>query len=110
MELDFTKLKTKVSKYQGPKLGVVMTSPRFETIKDAPGPHSYAELDNLSPTARYVASQHRGRGTRPFTREKRFTHDHWQPSKNPGPSHYEKPSDFGVYGDSHYYKNLSTID
>ena len=55
-------------------------------------------------------SSHRGRGTRPFTREKRFTHEHWRPSKNPGPHEYEKPSDFGAYGDVKYYKNLSTID
>lgn len=64
----------------------------------------------MTPTARYVQSQHRGRGTRPFTREKRFTHEHWKPSKNPGPTIYEKPSEFGVYGDAKYYKGMSTIE
>lgn len=85
VDLDPTKLRTKVSKYEGPKLGVGLTAPRFQTIKEGPGPHSYADLDGLSPAARYVVSSHRGRGTRPFTREKRFTHEHWKPSKNPGP-------------------------
>ncbi len=74
VELDPTKLRTKVSKFEGPKLGTKLTSPRFQSIKDAPGPLTYAELDNLSPNARYIVSSHRGRGTRPFTREKRFTH------------------------------------
>lgn len=110
VELDATKQRTKVSKFQGPKLGVIPQSQRFLTIKDSPGPHNYNELDGFSATARYVVSSHRGRGTRPFTREKRFTHEHWRPSRNPGPSDYEKPSDFGVYGDSKYYKGLSTID
>ena len=85
VELDPTKLKTKVSKYEGPKLGIALTSPRFQTVKEGPGPHHYGELDSLSPTARYVVSSHRGRGTRPFTREKRFTHQYWKPSRNPGP-------------------------
>lgn len=85
VELDPTKLRTKVSKFEGPKLGVGLTASRFKKISDGPGPHSYVELDSLSPHARYVVSSHRGRGTRPFTREKRFTHEHWRPSKNPGP-------------------------
>ena len=102
-------VKTKVSRFKGAQLGIVPRSSRFHTIKDGPGPQNYQELDSLTPTARYVASQHRGRGTRPFTHEKKFTHEHWKPSKNPGPSDYEKPSDFGVYGDSKYYKGMSTI-
>jgi hypothetical protein len=80
------------------------------TIKNTPGPNSYGDLDSLSPTARYVVSQHQGRGTRPFTHERRFTHDHWKLSKNPGPSEYEKPSDFGIYGDASHYKKLSIAD
>lgn len=86
--MDPTKSKINVSKFKNPKLGIGLTSPRFTTIKEAPGPHNYQELDNLSATARYVVSQHQGRGTRPFTREKRFTHDYWRPSRNPGPAHY----------------------
>lgn len=110
VELDPTKIKTKVSKFKGPPLGVIPHSQRFLTIKEAPGPHNYNDLDGMSATARYVVSSHKGRGTRPFTRERRFTHEHWRPSRNPGPSEYEKPSDFGLYGDSKYYKGLSTID
>jgi hypothetical protein len=74
VELDPSKPKTKVSKYKGPKLGVGMTSTRFLEIKDTPGPHTYKNPDDLTPTARYVISQHRGRGTRPFSLEKRFNH------------------------------------
>jgi len=102
--------KSKVSKFKGATLGIMPKTARFATIKETPGPHNYSEIDCLSPGARYVASQHTGRGTRPFTRERRFTHQHWRPSRNPGPSEYEKPSEFGVYGDSKYYKGLSTID
>ena len=104
------KNKTKVSKFKVPEMGIVPRASRFQTVKESPGPHHYGELDSLTPTARYVVSQHRGRGTRPFTRERRFTHEHWRPSKNPGPTDYEKPSEFGVYGDSNFYKGLSTID
>lgn len=103
-------LKSLVSKYRGATLCAAITSPRFPKTRDGPGPQTYLESDSLSATARYVASQHRGRGTRPFTREKRFTHDHWRPSRNPGPTEYSKPSDFGQYGDAKYYKGLSTID
>ncbi len=74
VELDLTKLRTKVSKFQTPKLGIIPHSQRFYTIKDGPGPQKYNDLDGLSATARYVVSSHRGKGTRPFTREKRFTH------------------------------------
>jgi hypothetical protein len=104
------KNKTKVSKFKGAQMGIIPRSSRFQIIKESPGPHHYGELDGMTPTARYVMSQHTGRGTRPFTRERRFTHEHWRPSRNPGPSTYEKPSDFGLYGDSNYYKGLSTID
>jgi hypothetical protein len=31
----------------------------------------------------------------------------WQVNEVPGPGNYEKPSDFGVYGDVNYYKTLS---
>lgn len=41
VELDPTKQKTKVSKFKGPQLGVIPHSPRFRTIKDAPGPDHY---------------------------------------------------------------------
>ena len=109
-ELKDFNLKSHVSKYKGATLCVAQTSPRFTPIKDSPSPQSYAETDGLSQTARYIVSQHRGRGTRPFTREKRFTHEHWKPSRNPAPSDYDQPSDFGQYGTAQEVKNLSTIN
>ena len=86
------KTKCKVSKFRAAEMGIIPRSSRFLTTKESPGPHHYNELDSITPTARYVSSQHRGRGTRPFTRENKFTHQHWRPSKNPGPAEYEKPS------------------
>lgn len=69
-----TKLGPKAQQISTRKLGIIPHSQRFYTIKDGPGPQKYNDLDGLSATARYVVSSHRGKGTRPFTREKRFTH------------------------------------
>ena len=69
-------------------MGIIPKTARFNTAKECPGPHHYMELDSITPGARYVVSQHRGRGTRPFTREKRFTAEQWRPSRNPGPADY----------------------
>ena len=67
VELNPTIIKTKVSKYKGPKLGVRQTEPRFTDPKDAPGPSSYHTPDEFSASARYVLSKYTGRGRRPFT-------------------------------------------
>jgi hypothetical protein len=40
----------------------------------------------------------------------KFTTGYWKTNENPGPSDYEKPSEFGVYGDSKYYKTLRVTD
>ena len=64
----------------------------------------------MSEKGKYVLSQRRGRGTRPFDHEGRETFtDSFRKGKKgiPGPGTYEKPSDFGVYGDVGYYKSLS---
>jgi hypothetical protein len=53
-----------------------------------------------------VLSQRRGKGTRPFDQEMKFTFGYWKTNENPGPADYQKPSEFGVYGDSRYYKTL----
>lgn len=67
--------------------------------------------------AHYVLSTHRGNGTRAFTHTARttFTEDvRKREKKYPGPGYYEQSTEFGVYGDSKYYKTLgsfkSTID
>ena len=71
-----------------------------------PGPSDYLLPDNLSNKGKYVLSQRRGKGTRPFDMEKKFTVGYWKTNENPAPGKYEKPSDFGVYGDSKYYKTI----
>lgn len=60
----------------------------------------------MNDKGRFVLSQRRGKGTRPFDREMKFTVGYWKTNENPGPTDYEKPSEFGVYGDSKYYKTL----
>ena len=63
----------------------------------------------MSEKGKYVLSQRRGRGTRPFDHEGRETFtDSFRKGKKgiPGPGTYEKPSDFGVYGDSKFLKNM----
>lgn len=101
--------KFKVSKFTDSKLGIVNKAPRFENEKETPGPLSYSELDNLTGNGKYVLSKRKGSGTRKFDIEgrKTFTDKFREDStKVPGPGNYEKPSDFGVYGDSKYYKTL----
>ena len=57
-----------------------------------------------------MLSGHRGNGTRAFSQTARTTFtDEFRKTatKLPGPGSYDKPSDFGVYGDSKYYKTMS---
>lgn len=103
--------KINLSKHRTAKLAVIDREARFKPIKsNSPGPMLYETVDNFNKTSRYVLSQRRGEGTRPFDQEKKFTNiywRHWQSNNVPGPAQYEKPSDFGVYGDVKYYKTLS---
>lgn len=97
----------RISKYSDTKFAKINpNTKRFKTIEVTPGPLSYREKDSLNSTSRYLLSQRKGQGTRPFDLEKRFTVDHWKPTENPGPGQYEKPSEFGVYGDAKYYKTM----
>ena len=81
---------------------------RFQQIKETPGPTNYkGEGDGVSSSGKYILSNHKGAGTRAFSQTSRkiFTDDVSKSVKNlPGPGNYESPSDFGVYGDAHYYK------
>jgi hypothetical protein len=70
----------------------------------------YNTIDNLNKDSKYLLSSRRGSGTRPFDHERKFTINYWKYDKNPEPGRYEKPSDFGVYGDYSYYKTLSLKD
>lgn len=81
---------------------------RFPIAKDSPGPLTYREGDSISSGAKYVLSQRKGRGTRPFNKTSRssFTDEFATNKKTPGPGAYEAPTIFGVYGDSKYYKTI----
>ena len=72
-----------------------------------PGPSSYDPIDNFNNQGKYCLSQRRGKGTRPFDRQQKFTIGYWRTKDTPGPGTYEKPSDFGCYGDYLYYKTMS---
>lgn len=99
-----------ISKFHDTKFAKINPrTPRFQTIKESPGPLSYREGDNLHAKGRYVLSQRKGNGIRTFENQARFTIDFWKPNTNPGPANYDKPSDFGVYGDAKYYKTLDTF-
>lgn len=102
--------KFRVSKYANSRLSLITRDKRFKEEKEtSPGPFAYSTLDNLNKESKYVLSNRRGQGTRPFDRERKFTYKYWRYDKNPAPGTYEKPSDFGIYGDYNYYKTLSII-
>ena len=102
-----------VSKYGDTKFAKINpNTPRFQAIKESPGPLSYREGDSLHGNAKYVLSTHKGNGTRAFSQTARstFTDDFKKREKQlPGPGFYEKPSDFGSYADAKYYKTLSNF-
>ena len=62
----------------------------------------------MNGAAKYVLSQHKGRGCRSFNKTQRshFTDEFATNKRTPGPGQYEKPSDFGVYGDAKFYKTI----
>lgn len=106
-----------VAKFGDSKFGRINPkTPRFEAIKDGPGPSSYLEGDSMSTGGKYTLSQHRGQGTRAFSKTARMTFtDEFKikATKAPGPGDYESPTEFGTYGDSKYYqtmKDFSTIN
>ena len=73
---------------------------------------SYRERDDLSDRGKYILSHRKGKGTRPFNREGRKTFtDIYKNNKicYPGPGTYDKPSDFGVYGQYRDEKMKATI-
>lgn len=100
-----------LSKHRAVKLSVINKDTRFKPLKaNSPGPMLYDTVDNFNKDSRYVLSHRRGEGTRPFDQERKFTNKYWQHWKGnevPGPGKYDRPSDFGVYGDVNYYKTLS---
>ena len=96
-----------LSKYSDSKLSVINKAARFQKQKKKqPGPATYSKIDDLNSKGKYVLSHRRGKGTRPFDKEMKFTVSYWKPKDNPGPGAYQKPSDFGLYGDHQYNKAL----
>ena len=86
---------------------MISKAKRFRKLEgEQPGPSTYLNLDDMSSKGKYVLSQRRGKGTRPFDKEMKFTVSYWKTKDTPGPGAYGKPTDFGVYGDYNYYKSL----
>ena len=103
--------KFRISKYSNSRLSVIQKNKRFKDVKpSSPGPTAYRSIDNINKDSRYLLSNRISQGTRPFDKERKFTYKYWKHDKNPAPSSYDKPSDFGVYGDYNYYKSLSIRD
>ena len=101
--------KFRISNYSNSRLSVIQKDARFKEEKPkTPAPSSYNSIDELNKTSKYLLSNRKGQGTRPFDRERKFTYKYWKYDENPAPSTYSKPSDFGVYGDTNYYKTLSS--
>lgn len=113
IDLDPESGRFKVSKYSDTKFAKINAKPpRFQDAKDSPSPLSYLEGDSMSTRGKYVLSQRKGRGSRPFDTEVRKTFtDSFKDSKkvNPGPGSYDKPSDFGIYGQLNDAKMKATI-
>lgn len=66
----------------------------------------------MAKDAKYRLSHHKGNGTRAFSQTARSTFTDMIKSKEkwfPGPGFYEKPTEFGVYGDTRYYKTLGSF-
>lgn len=77
------------TKYKGTKYGTIESKiNRFPEIRVTPGPGEYY-LEDINPSANgYVISNFRGRGSRHFDHEARFTDSHWKVNENPGPGRY----------------------
>jgi hypothetical protein len=57
----------KVSRFSDTKFSVIGKSKRFNENKEkTPGPSAYQTLDNFNSKGKFVLSQRRGKGTRPF--------------------------------------------
>ena len=103
--------KFRISKYSNNRLSLMYRDKRFKESKSkSPAPNVYNSIDNLNKESRYLVSRRKGQGTRPFDHEKKFTNKYWKHDQNPAPGSYNRPSDFGVYGDYNYYKTLSVRD
>ena len=68
----------KLSRFNDTKLSVINNEKRFKDRQATPGPTDYSHLDNLNHQGKYVLSQRRGKGTRPFDKEMKFTVGFWK--------------------------------
>jgi hypothetical protein len=58
---------------------VIGKGKRFNDNKEkTPGPSAYKTIDDLNDKGHFVLSQRRGKGTRPFDREMKFTFGYWK--------------------------------
>ena len=78
----------RLSRFNDTKYSVINNDKRFKDKKITPGPSDYLHPDDLSSKGKYVLSQRRGKGTRPFDMEKKFTVGYWKSNENPAPGQY----------------------
>lgn len=102
----------KLSNYRDTKLAKINpNTKRFLEEKFTPGPADYVRKDDFTSTGSYMLSKDIGEGRRPFNRSLKidFTEKFRKMAMTlPGPFHYDKPSDFGKYGDSQYYRSFNS--
>lgn len=104
--------KHKLSQFKSTKLTKINSNTkRFLDQKFCPGPSDYVRKDDFNSTGSYVLSKDHSQGRRPFDRSLKidFTERFRKLSITvPSPFHYNKPSDFGQYGDSKYYRSFNS--
>jgi hypothetical protein len=59
--------KFRISRFSDTKFSVIGKGKRFNDSKEkTPGPATYQTIDNLNTKGKFILSQRRGKGTRPF--------------------------------------------
>ena len=71
--------KFRISKYSNSRLSVMYRDERFKDNKPAtPSPNAYNSIDHINKDSKYLLSNRKGQGSRPFDRERKFTYKYWK--------------------------------
>lgn len=69
----------RVSRFSDSKYSQINKTKRFLEYKEkTPGPNAYQTIDSFNDKGKFVLSQRRGKGTRPFDKEMKFTYGYWK--------------------------------
>ena len=70
MQLTNKSGKFRISHYSDVKYSIINKAKRFnEGTPNVPAPNAYKHPDNLNATGKFILSNRRGKGTRPFDKE-----------------------------------------